>query len=79
MSALTTHLVVQGECPEGCGRTLFVSAGGFITCSWAECPNPSAASDLLRNPTLLRVTEEALVERNERLGRIERLARGESA
>lgn len=33
---------VQGYCPMGCGRTLFLGEGGHVTCSWAMCPNPSA-------------------------------------
>lgn len=27
------------KCPNGCGETLFVGNGGYVTCSWAECPN----------------------------------------
>lgn len=39
---------VQGRCP-GCGRVgfLFLATGGYITCSIAECPRPTAAADLL--------------------------------
>lgn len=38
---------VQGHCP-ACGRTaLFVGAGGYITCSHTDCPQPDAASTLL--------------------------------
>lgn len=33
---------VQGFCPMGCGQTLFLGAGGHITCSWAHCPDPGA-------------------------------------
>ena len=72
-------ITVQGECPEGCGRTLFLGEEGHVTCSYRPCPNPAAADALLRNPMLLKVTEDALRERNERLGRIERIARGENA
>lgn len=38
---------VVGFCPMGCGQTLFLGSGGYVTCSWAECPNPSAVADLL--------------------------------
>jgi hypothetical protein len=31
----------------GCGDTLFVGSGGYITCSWVKCPDPGAVSDLL--------------------------------
>lgn len=38
---------VQGYCPMGCGTTLFLGSGGYVTCSLDKCPNPSAASDIL--------------------------------
>lgn len=38
---------IRGHCPMGCGKTLFRGQGGYVTCSWAECPNPGAASDIL--------------------------------
>ena len=38
---------LRGRCPMGCGETLFIGSGGFITCSYTACPNPSAVSDLL--------------------------------
>jgi hypothetical protein len=31
----------------GCGKTLFLGAGGYVTCSWIECPRPDAAADIL--------------------------------
>ncbi|MER5694903.1 DUF6085 family protein [Streptomyces mirabilis] len=38
---------VQGRCP-ACGRTsLFLGDGGYVTCSIIDCPNPSAADELL--------------------------------
>jgi hypothetical protein len=40
---------VQGYCPMGCGRTLFLGEGGHITCSWAMCPDPSAVDELLND------------------------------
>lgn len=41
-------LTVRGRCP-ACGHTgtLFLADGGWVTCSYATCPNPGAASDLL--------------------------------
>jgi hypothetical protein len=38
---------LQGQCPMGCGDTLFVGSDGYVTCSWHKCPNPSAVADLL--------------------------------
>lgn len=38
---------VAGYCPMGCGSTLFLGAGGRITCRHIDCPNPSAVDDLL--------------------------------
>lgn len=38
---------VQGNCPMGCGRTLFVGEGGHITCSLLGCPRPTAVDELL--------------------------------
>lgn len=40
---------VQGFCPMGCGETLFLGSGGYVTCSWIDCPNPTAVSDILAN------------------------------
>jgi hypothetical protein len=31
----------------GCGETLFVGSGGYVTCSFIGCPKPDAASDIL--------------------------------
>lgn len=38
---------VSGECPMGCGRTLFLGNGGHITCSLIGCPRPGAVDELL--------------------------------
>jgi Family of unknown function (DUF6085) len=32
----------------GCGDTLFLAAEGYVTCSYIDCPEPDAASRLLR-------------------------------
>lgn len=41
---------IRGRCPMGCGETLFVGAGGHLTCSLLGCPNPSAVDELLSDP-----------------------------
>lgn len=38
---------VAGNCPMGCGETLFVGSGGYITCSYVRCPRPDAVSVIL--------------------------------
>ncbi|MER7813830.1 hypothetical protein [Streptomyces sp. NPDC096153] len=46
-AAATPMVDVQGRCP-ACGKTsLFLGAGGYVTCSRLECPEPDAASTLL--------------------------------
>lgn len=40
---------LHGRCPNGCGSTLFRGLGGYVTCSWCDCPEPDAASHLLAN------------------------------
>lgn len=46
-AALTVRPVVTGHCP-ACGRSsLYVGAGGYVTCAQADCPEPDAASALL--------------------------------
>lgn len=41
----TTH--VQGYCPMGCGGTLTLGAGGYITCGHLGCPRPDAVTTIL--------------------------------
>jgi len=38
---------VRGFCPMGCGETLFLGSGGYVTCSLIGCPRPDAVSTLL--------------------------------
>lgn len=38
---------IDGYCPMGCGRTLFVGEDGYITCSFIECPRREAVSLIL--------------------------------
>ena len=45
--AAAQYPIVKGRCP-ACGyRSLFLAAGGYVTCSVIPCPDPGAASDLL--------------------------------
>lgn len=46
---------VQGRCP-ACAASLFLGEGGHVTCARIECPDPSAADDMLHGG------EEALVQ-----------------
>lgn len=48
---------VQGYCPMGCGQTLFLGSGGFVTCSLDVCPNPTALSDIIRERETEHVVE----------------------
>ncbi|MDP9953181.1 MULTISPECIES: DUF6085 family protein [Streptomyces] len=47
---------VQGHCPACGAASLFLGEGGHVTCSRTDCPNPTAADDLLHGG------EEALVQ-----------------
>ena len=38
---------VQGRCPACRGTSLFLGSGGHVTCARLDCPNPTAADDLL--------------------------------
>jgi hypothetical protein len=41
------HATVQGKCP-ACGSTgLFAGSGGYLTCPWIKCPDPTAPSKAL--------------------------------
>ncbi|MEV5619370.1 hypothetical protein [Streptomyces bacillaris] len=46
---------VQGRCPACGAASLFLGEGGHVTCARIDCPNPSAADDMLHGG------EEALV------------------
>lgn len=41
---------VHGFCPMGCGETLFLGAGGHVTCSLIDCPDPCAGDTILDDP-----------------------------
>lgn len=38
---------VAGYCPACGGNSLFLGSGGYVTCSRLDCPNPTAASDII--------------------------------
>lgn len=38
---------VQGRCPTCGGASLFLGAGGYVTCSWRHCSDPCSASEAL--------------------------------
>ena len=48
---------IEGYCPMGCGETLFRGAGGGITCSYLQCPDPTAVDTILSE----RETEHVVV------------------
>lgn len=41
----------------GCGETLFVGSGGYITCSFIHCPRPDAVSDILADRETEHIVE----------------------
>lgn len=44
---MTAFPTVQGRCPACRATSLFLGDGGHVTCSRIDCPDPSAADDLL--------------------------------
>lgn len=42
---------IKGRCPACRWASLFVGAGGFLTCGNLRCPDPMAAGNLLERPT----------------------------
>jgi hypothetical protein len=48
---------VEGNCPMGCGKTLFLGTGERVTCSFIDCPEPNAVDLILGDPE----TEEHIV------------------
>jgi hypothetical protein len=42
---------VRGRCPVCTRTTLILGAGGYVTCAHLDCPNPTAATDLLGQPS----------------------------
>ncbi len=65
---------VQGRCPACRGTSLFLGNGGYVTCSRLDCPNPSAADELLHGThDVATLTAQARVATAE----VERLRAGE--
>lgn len=62
---------VKGRCPMGCGETLFLGQGGYVTCSWRDCPEPDAASRLLKTTLGERPTQSPPIALN--LDRLEEI------
>jgi hypothetical protein len=58
--AAAGHPLVQGRCPACRGSSLFLGSGGYLTCSRLDCPNPSAADDLLHRNAPTGELREAL-------------------
>lgn len=55
---MATEVKVAGTCPMGCGETLFVGSGGHVTCSFQECPNPSAVTEMISPAAIAQRQEE---------------------
>ena len=49
---------VQGRCPACRGTGLFLGSGGHVTCPRVDCPNPTAADDLLHQRAHDRAVEQ---------------------
>jgi hypothetical protein len=45
---------VRGHCPACGSETLFVGEGGWITCSFIGCPEPTALADTITDPHIHR-------------------------
>lgn len=45
--AAAAHPLVKGRCPACNGSSLFLGSGGYVTCARLDCPDPTAADDLL--------------------------------
>lgn len=50
---------VQGRCPACRGASLFLGAGGHVTCSRIDCPGPTAADELLHHADPIECDHEA--------------------
>jgi hypothetical protein len=65
---------IHGRCPACRGDSLFIGTGGWVTCSRLDCPNPSAADELLHGTHEVAIlTARVLVAETE----LERLGAGE--
>lgn len=41
---IARHPLVKGRCPSCHGQSLFLGEGGYVTCSYLSCPDPSVAN-----------------------------------
>src|SRR6266496_3382394 len=68
---------VKGYCPMGCGRTLIITDGGFLTCARPGCPRPDAPDLVLNDADVQRLIDEEIApisaERDEALAEVARL------
>lgn len=64
---------VIGKCPMGCGNTLFLGAGGHVTCSYSKCPQPDSASRLLENADRVKKVFDAFVDADLRYSEVDRI------
>ncbi|WP_282790867.1 DUF6085 family protein [Streptomyces sp. CC224B] len=53
---------VQGRCPACRSASLFLGAGGHVTCARLDCPDPSAADELLHGERQSAVQAAAVRE-----------------
>lgn len=45
---------VRGTCPMGCGHTLILGSGGYVTCGYLPCPDPTRVDQLLDDAEYLQ-------------------------
>lgn len=50
-------IYISGLCPMGCGDTLLVNDEYRISCYGSQCPRPSAADEILSEPTAGHIME----------------------
>ena len=50
-------ILVAGNCPMGCGESLLLGEGGFVTCCSLGCPAPDAVARILADPETHHVVE----------------------
>jgi hypothetical protein len=48
---------VEGYCPMGCGESLYLAGGGYVTCRSQRCPRPDAVSTLLEDREAEHIVE----------------------
>lgn len=48
---------ISGNCPQGCGRTLYRTPQGIVRCSDEDCPDPDSVHKLLADDETEHVVE----------------------